>query len=380
MIYLFYLAALANIAYAVLIGYYHRAWKQMPVTREPDATDALSTRVTVLIPARNEAHQIRACLDSYIQQRYPALLRECIVIDDHSTDQTAAIVEEYQQHGVRCLRLASWLQEPAINSYKKKAIELGIRNATGDLILTTDADCVLPPLLIASHVHARETGSSIVQTGPVKISYNGSWLSRFQELDFISLQGITGASVSRQLHSMGNGANLSYTKAAFHAVNGFAQIDQLASGDDMLLMQKIAAEFPGTASYLKTPAAVVTTAPAGSISEFLQQRIRWASKASAYQEPAVKWVLALVYVYNLILLVAMVSLFFNWGFWWIVLLLLTGKLFAELPFMHTVAGFFSARKSLWYFPLFQPVHILYTVVAGSFGQFGTYRWKGRRVR
>ena len=61
----------------------------------------------------------------------------------------------------------------------------------------------------------------------------------FQSLDFLSLQGITAASVFSRFHTMCNGANLAYEKKAFEEVSGFAGIDQIASGDDMLLMHKI---------------------------------------------------------------------------------------------------------------------------------------------
>ena len=81
---------------------------------------------------------------------------------------------------------------------------------------------------------------------PVKIVPNGSAISVFQTLDFISLQGITAAAAHKNLYPMCNGANLAYTRKAFNDVGGFADIDHIASGDDMLLMKKIQFDFPGT--------------------------------------------------------------------------------------------------------------------------------------
>ena len=52
----------------------------------------------------------------------------------------------------------------------------------------------------------------------------------------------------------------------------------------------------------------------------------------------------------------------------------------ELLFLYPVAKFFGERKLLWLFPIFQPFHIAYTVIAGFLGKFGTYNWKGRTVK
>jgi len=209
---------------------------------------------------------------------------------------------------------------------------------------------------------------------------NGSFISIFQCLDFISLQGITAASVSAGFHSMCNGANLAYSKAAFTAVNGFKGVDAIASGDDMLLMHKIQKQFPGKIGYLFTPGAIVLTAPMPDWKSFINQRIRWASKATSYQDKRIFWVLLLVYLFNVYLLVLpFVAIFYPpfFAYW---LLLLLGKTVCELGFMKPVSRFFSLGKILWWFPVMQPFHILYTVVSGWLGKFGKYEWKRRIVK
>src|SRR5207245_2199103 len=122
---------------------------------------------------------------------------------------------------------------------KKKAIETGIQNSSGELIICTDADCSMGPDWIRVLVHAYLKQNFQFVAAPVKINSNNSWLSVFQTLDFISLQGVTGAAVNKRMYPMCNGANLGYTRAAYEAVNGFQKIDEIASGDDMLLMKKI---------------------------------------------------------------------------------------------------------------------------------------------
>lgn len=138
---------------------------------------------------------------------------------------------------------------------------------------------------------------------------------------------------------MSNGANLSYLKSAFLEVNGFEGIDQLASGDDMLLHQKIAARFPGKSAYLKSKKAIVETAAMPDIKSLLQQRVRWASKARFYQESRLKWILLIVYLLNLLLLILLIGGFFLPEIWWIAFPAFIIKIMVEWPFMIGVEIF-----------------------------------------
>ena len=215
---------------------------------------------------------------------------------------------------------------------------------------------------------------------PVVIESNSSLVQIFQSMDFMVLQGITGASVYKKVHSMCNGANLAYERKAFHAVNGFADIDHIASGDDMLLMYKIHKSFPGRIQYIKSKDVIVSTQPVKTWKVFFNQRIRWASKADKYDDKRIFPVLLLVYLFNLSFLVLFVAGWWNVSYWWCLLMLLAGKTLVELPFIFSVAAFFNKKQLVKYFVLLQPLHILYTIIAGWLGKFGSYEWKGRRVK
>ncbi len=266
-----------------------------------------------------------------------------------------------------------------LNSYKKKAIETGINFSSGELIICTDADCTMGADWIKTLVSVYEKEDLQFIAAPVKIIPEGSWLSVFQTLDFISLQGITGAAVYKNLYPMCNGANLAYTRKAFDMVGGFSDIDHIASGDDMLLMKKIQAGFPGKTGYIKDQRAIVNTGSAENIGAFFSQRIRWASKISYYKHSATFLTLALVFLVNTCLLLLFISCFF-YGHWRWFLILIAFKTISEYFFVSKVAHFFKQQSLMKYFPLCQPFHILYTVIAGSFGSFGKYEWKNRKVK
>lgn len=376
--------------YAVLILYYRQSWIDIPCFDISTFSATANTKISIIIPARNEEKNIKACIDSILQQTYPANLFEIIIVDDFSTDNTAAMVQLYATANIRLISLKDHINPEAINSYKKKAIEIAIQYAEGDLIITTDADCIVLPTWLQTITSFYEKNNAAFIAMPVCYHVNNKFLEIFQALDFITLQGITGASVHKKFHSMCNGANLGYSKKVFYEVGGFTGIDTIASGDDMLLMHKIFNHNPEKVFFLKSPDVVVDTLPMPTVQQFFNQRIRWASKADKYQDKRIIIVLLLVYLLNIWLVVLpIIALFKNLHFslftfrsslitFWFTLILF--KTIIELIFLYPVARFFRQQRLLWWFPVAQPFHIIYTVIAGWLGKFGSYQWKERKVK
>ena len=375
----FTITSLLITAYLVLLLYYRQCWLNAPAfIRSQNFIP--SVKISIIIPARNEAQNINACLSSIANQSYPVSLFEVIVVDDHSTDETAALVSIFPAQNIRLLLLKDLLADGQLNSYKKKAIEMAITSSTGELIITTDADCTVPPnwLLYIAAFYENQQPSFIVM--PVSYQAGHNFFQIFQALDFMALQGITGAAVHKNFHSMCNGANLAYTKKAFMDAGGFTGIDDIASGDDMLLMHKIYLKHPKGIRFLKSGELIVQTKPMSSVKDFFNQRIRWASKAGKYGDKRITLVLLLVYFLNCWCLALGIASFFNIAIFYLFLVLLAGKTIMELFFLFPVAAFFRNQHLLWWFPLAQPFHIIYTVIAGWLGKFGSYQWKGRKVK
>ncbi len=369
---LLYIIISLFVLYCLLIFYYWLAWKSIP-DYVPSITSP-SIKISVIIPARNEEENIGQLLLALQEQTYPADLFEIIVVDDHSTDATASIVQQYPS--VKLLQL----KEDNINSYKKKAIETGIAAATGDLIVTTDADCLPTKDWLKLIVSFKEENQSVFIAAPVLINCNSSVVQIFQAMDFMVLQGITGAAVFKKNMSMCNGANLAYERKAFYDVNGFSGVDHIASGDDMLLMHKIWKQYPDKVHYLKSKKAIVSTEPMKTWKAFFNQRIRWASKATTYDDKRIFALLLLVYLFNLSFLVLAVAGFFCHHYWMYLAGLWVAKTIVEFPFFISLTKFFNKQWAIKLFFFFQPLHIIYIILSGLFGQFGKYEWKGRKVK
>ena len=369
--------------YLWLMSHYARHWEALPEwSISPGFVP--TTKVSVLVPARNEAENVEACLQSILAQSYPAGLLEIIAIDDHSTDDTVLIIDRLTRNfeHLHLLKMSDFPTNKNDTAFKKRAIEKGIALAKGDLIVCTDADCLVPENWLKLIVSFYEQKQYRFIAGPVNFHQEKNTLERFQSLDFLGMMGITGAGIHSRLQHLCNGANLAYEKAAFEKVKGFSGIDGRASGDDMLLLQKMARQFPGRIGFLKNPAATVLTRAMPTWQRFLQQRLRWASKSRDYPEGRVTLRLAMVF-------------FLCWSILLSLLLIPFFGIMALLPFALQAlckgrADYFFLRKMSRYFNRqnlmnsFLPssvLHVLYIAVVGLLANvIRRYEWKGRRVR
>lgn len=359
--------------YSLLIDYYRKAWNNIPTFDTEPVTDV---KVSVLIAVRNEEHNLPALLQNLSSQHYPSALFEVVIIDDHSTDNTWKILDEVSGYNFQLIKL----QLPEHTSSKKKAIELGVKAASGDLIIATDADCRMGNGWLSAHASFyKQTGAKFI-AAPVVMHAPQTLLGIFQSLDFLTLQTITGASVFKRFHTMCNGANLSFERKVFFEVDGYDGIDDIPSGDDMLLMHKIYLRYPDRVHYLKHPVAIVSTTPQPSWKSFLNQRIRWSSKAVHYNDKRIFRVLMLIYVLNLCFFSLAIASIINVHWLPFLLLFLLSKILIEFSFVNAGAIFFSQQRLMNWFPLIQPIHILYVLVAGWLGRFGSYEWKSRVIK
>lgn len=357
----------------VLIG----TWRRMPRFRVPPG-DQPGTRLTVIIPVRNEGLRIGNLLEDLTFQTYPYDRFEVIVANDGSTDDTEARVQEWAEYAPFPIRLLRLADEPT-SSPKKRAITQAIRVAKGELILTTDGDCrVGPDWLRTVEAFYRKTNAPLISS-PVTFSDDGTAFGRMQVVEFASLIGSGAVSMALNRPSMCNGANLAYRRAAFLEVGGFAGNEHLASGDDEFLMHKIAARYPGEVRFLKSPAALVTTAPHESLRGFTQQRRRWASKWRHYRDWRVAALAVYVFLVHAGVLLGYglrIAGVLNWGEFAGLLAL---KFVPEFFFLTRVLGFLGHRSKIGWIPVVQVVYPFYVTFFGLLAQGKGYRWKGREL-
>ena len=328
--------------------------------------------VSIVIAVRNEEHSITHLLDSLLVQEYPLTQFEVILVDDHSHDHTQQVISD-------------WMQDhPTVTGYflnaigkgKKQALTTGIKQAKGEIILTTDADCMLPVDWIVRMVNSFTIRTSMV-IGLVKIQTENSLFSKLQALEFSSLMGSSMA-----LHALGypimcNGANLGFRKSRFEEVNGYEGNLHIPSGDDEFLMRKLNGKFPGSIQSVRWPSMLVTTHPQSTLKNFIQQRLRWASKWKTNDSFAAKALAAFILAFQISHILAL-YLILKGDDWLIVSVLVGIKMILEAIYLSAVGRYMHQRLFLSAFLLLQVVYSFYVVIIGLLSQLLDYEWKDRK--
>lgn len=361
--------------YFGVLVYFFRGWKRL--SNIPFQPQHYHTKVSVLIAARNEAARIHLTINDILAQNYPGALFELIVVDDHSTDLTADVIQGYANKGVRLLQLNE--SEP-LNSYKKKALSEAIKIANGDLIVATDADCRMGTNWLSAIVGFYENNDLLMISSPVAFFEEKSLFERLQALEFSFLIGIGAASIGNDKASTCNGANLAYRKSTFYEVGGFKGIDELASGDDELLLQKVAEKRPDKIGFLKQREAIVYTHAKPDLKELMQQRRRWASKSTKYKDKKVIILAVLIWLFNVSILINLMLGFYDYHYMRLFALQMLVKCLMEIVFLLPILSFLKRKALISLVILLSPMHVLYLVYVGILGNNRKYHWKGRLVK
>ncbi|MGB3544663.1 glycosyltransferase [Rubrivirga sp.] len=369
--------------------------------REARRTDALEAddrlpTITVVVPARDEEETIGPCVDSILAMDYPADRLEIIVVDDDSSDRTAErvrqrmratpalagpVLEDDESEGEGQLRLVQVPENRRRDrAHKKRAIEKAVIHARGEIILTTDADCVVPAMWARSMAAQFEGPEIAFVSGPVtfEVRPEDGLFVRLQALDFFGVMACGAGGIGVGRPSLANGACVGYRRETFEALGGFSGIDHVTSGDDELLMQKVAYGTPLDVRFCSDPRALVVTEPVRDVHAFVHQRKRWASKSANYP-PSLKWMLAGVAAFMVPLVATMIAAPFVPGLrvWLAVALAL--KAIGDLSVLVPAARRFGLEPLLAAYPIHLVVHAPQALLAFLLGPWGGFEWKGRQL-
>lgn len=333
-------------------------------------------KVSFIIPARNEETNIRACLSSVLASCEEADQDfEVYVIDDHSEDETANLVTEYNDHRIKLIKLEDELNQK-VNAYKKMALATGLKYASGDYIIQLDADVIIPINYMSTVRSAIDNTKADMIAAPVLLSGDNTMLSHFQILDLLGMMAVTGSGIYSNKWFMANGANLIYK-------NNLVQFtdDSIASGDDIYSIQKVAKKENKKIVFLKSRSAAVSTSVMPDYNKFYDQRIRWATK-NKYMKGSYMRVMMLIPFLNNLILIAQIIFAFLYGPIVLVLAIFQfiSKLGIDYVYLKSLADYYKKEDSLTYFIPANIMHIVYISSIGLLSLIKTkYTWKGRRV-
>ncbi len=349
------------------------------------------TQFSIVIPFRNEADNLPQLLDSISRLNYPKNLFEVILVDDASSDNSVGLIRDFiskkslasnsnllseqNQNGIKVIQNIR-----VSNAPKKDAINSAITISKYKWIITTDADCILPTYWLDVFDEYIQTTDSDCIAAPVTYNVQQTFFDRFQTLDILSLQGTTIGSFGIRKPFLCNGANFAYRKSVFKALEGFDGNSEIASGDDVFLLQKFIEKDAKKVRYLKSQKVIVTTRPALNFQELIQQRLRWASKTSKSSNSFSKLVGLLVVLANLFCISIIPLVLFNLLMLKTALALCVIKFSIDFLLLYKASRFFKQENVLFSYlfsSLLYPIFSIYIVVLSL---FKSYKWKGRTFR
>jgi cellulose synthase/poly-beta-1,6-N-acetylglucosamine synthase-like glycosyltransferase len=324
--------------------------------------------ISVIVAFRNEAHNLEQLTRSLYRQRYKNF--EILFVDDHSTDHSVELLMKDKPPRFRILQNGG--------EGKKSAITTGVREANGSLIVTTDADCIVPEMWLNEFELCFRDERTKMAFGGVKIITGHTFFSVLQSIEFSSLIGSGAATAAMGLPTMCNGASLAYRKTLFEGVRGYEGNEGIASGDDEFLMRKIHAQFPRGVRFLSSAAAMVETKAQENPAEFFSQRLRWAGKWKENSSFFSRALALFILISQIATLTGMVSLIFGYN---TPLLVAIGvKMILEAMFLTGVCRWMKVKWSWIAFVVLQFIYPWYVIVVSIASTLFSPSWKGRRIK
>ncbi len=365
-IFLFYLILMFLLAF----GWQKTLHHSRPVKRE------YLPGISVIIPVRNEQANIISLLQQIRAQDYPPEKLDVWVVNDHSEDATAERVQawlaQYPSTNFRLITL------PESLSGKKAALTEGIARATGELIVTTDADGSVGQSWLHAMADSFQPHVQMV-CGAVRIAPGNNFFQALQATEFAALMGTGAATLAFGIPTMCNGANLAFRKQSFEEVDGYAGNHHIPSGDDEFLLRKIIHRYPKGVVFNANVESVVTTRGVSSLRDFFNQRVRWAGKWRAHGIGASSWLAAWIFLFHLTVLAVVTLTFMGLLPAMDAGLLLGARLIAEASFLHRVQKFLAIRFRVTSFFVLQIVYPLYVVFFALAANLLATEWKGRKI-
>ncbi|MEM6783321.1 MAG: glycosyltransferase [Bacteroidota bacterium] len=389
------LLVLTTGVYAVMMaGVALAAWRASQQPRPDPLGDDALPRVAVLVAVRDEEQTIRRCLDALLAQDYPRERLTIYVANDHSSDRTADLIEEYEARTVHRasitdraapddLARGEALSEPRVvavpvgapNGHlrgKANALHCAIGVSCEEVLLVTDADCAPPSYwarrMVEYLMEKRTRGAIAAQS----IVEGQGLFASVQALDWSFLLTSASALAYLDLDSTAMGNNMALRRSAYEAVGGYAGLP-FSVTEDYELWRYIR-RHPNFETHFPSDGRTLNrTLPLARLRDLYMQRRRWA-RGGLRAKPGLHVAYVLTHLAHLLPLI---------GFFvapLATLAVLGAKWTAEITLLWVGLAQGGRRRRLWAFPVFQLVlHGYMSTLPYVLLFFPRIAWKGRTL-
>jgi len=333
------------------------------------------TNFSIIIPFRNEEDNLVHLLKSISNLKYPKDQFEIILIDDDSTDDSVEIINEFKLQNFKI-----YINKRKSISPKKDAITLAISKSKFDWIVTTDADCEVPEKWLATLDSFIQKSDFNMICGAVKFKNSTSYLNQFQQLNLMSLIGATIGSFGIGKPLMCNGANLAYKKEIFNSLNGFEGNNNISSGDDVFLLEKMLRSEANKVGYLKSKDFIVQTKPEKTWALFFNQQLRWVSKSGNYKNRITKLAGITVFIMNILLITLLILSFLNEELLRLFGVSLSLKLIFDYILISKAGMFTSIKMNILSYATSAIIYPFFSSFITLVAPFKKFSWKDRTFK
>lgn len=344
--------------YTMWVIYLVLQWR---TARTSEESEDVNTHIAIIIAFRNEAHHLRQLLTLITRELQHTPHVEIILVDDGSEDASREIAQPFENARVRMI-------SNDVKPGKKGSIHAGIANTQAEWLLTLDADampCREWLVQAVRHIEANQAADLLIF--PVWMEDKRNFLSRLQEMEWLSILGVTGGMALGGQSILCNGANMAFRKDVYHSFQEVRNDWDLASGDDFFLM-----EHAKEVVWIHDTRAGVVISAEPTLTGFLHQRVRWAGKTSRTHKIKTKLIGALVWITNGLLILA------PWiAEHWIFLFAI--KMLVDALLMVTVSRWLCKRYSFWLYPVLALIYPCYAIAIPLLGKIWPTTWKGRKI-
>ena len=362
--------------YAALILWFYTELNTMPCSSIE--FDNYLPMVSVIVAARNEGNHLTPLLSSLCQQSYPQKKLEIIIANDRSTDNSVEIIQEFKNRNPM-INMVSISETPEDWAPKKWALNSAIRASGGEIILFTDGDCIPSKSWVSGIIKEFSDPSVGFVSAPAPLTNMKGFIDEIFLLDSLTQDGFSAAGICKGIILSCTGRNMTIRKTVFDEVGGYDGIQNFQSGDDDLLLQKVKTLTSAKINFRMNPDALVFSAPPQTLNEFIQQRLRFASKGISYYKLnttlGMKLVLPLLYITNIIAVISMLTIMQGQGSRIVPLSLLGLKSITDGVFSYHIFRNLRMRWSFSAFLILTVLHPIYVVIFGAVGPFSNFRWK-----
>ncbi len=241
-----------------------------------DTTDC--PPVSIVICARNEAHNLRKNLPLILNQNYRSF--EVVVVNDDSTDDTAQVLLDFQQK-YSYIRIINISNKKNLDIGKKAALSKGIEAAQHEILLLTDADCAPVSEWWLQKMQQTIRGDIEIGLGYGPYNKGAGLLNKFihYETVYTAIQYLSFA-LGKQTY-MGVGRNLIYQKKLYYQANGFSGHKHIASGDDDLFVKDVARK--NNVNIIIDSDTFMYSEPKQTWKAYYRQKVRHLSTSTVYR-------------------------------------------------------------------------------------------------